>query len=230
LERTGLLLVISGPSGAGKTTLCKEVRAVVPGLRQSISCTTRQPRPGEVNGREYFFIDERAFKDMVERDEFAEWAIVYGHYYGTPRRALAEMMEQGVDVLLEIDVQGALQIKKKFPFAVNVYLLPPSIVELRTRLLKRAGDSPEEIRRRLQQARDEVRSYREYDYIVRNEDLKEAAKEMEAIVVAERVRTTRLNVAGIEEQVVREFAGGMDIPAADRERAAMTERSVRHDD
>ena len=214
-ERAGLLLVVSGPSGAGKTTLCKEIRAMVPGLRHSVSCTTRDPRPGEVNGREYFFLDEPTFKGMVEREEFAEWAVVYGHYYGTPRRALAEIMAQGMDVLLEIDVQGARQIKTKFPESVHVYLLPPSIAELRARLQRRAGDSPDEIGRRLQQARDEVRSYRKYDYIVCNGDLKEAVRDMEAIIRAERTRTIRLNVAKIEEQVVREFAGGMETAPAD---------------
>lgn len=218
LDRRGLLLVVSGPSGAGKTTLCKEIRAMVPGLRHSVSCTTRHPRPGEVNGREYFFLDERTFKEMVERGEFAEWAVVYGHHYGTPRRALAEMMAQGLDVLLEIDVQGALQIKRQFPESVHVYLLPPSLAELRARLQRRAGDSPDEIGHRLRQARDEVRSYRNYDYIVRNEDLKEAVREMEAIITAERVRTLRLNVPKIEEQVVREFAGGMETAPADRGR------------
>ena len=212
-ERKGLLLVVSGPSGAGKTTLCKEIRAMVPGLRHSISCTTRQPRPGEVNGREYFFLDEQTFTKMVERDEFAEWAVVYGRQYGTPGKALMEMMDQGLDVLLEIDVQGAVQIKRKFPEAVNVYLLPPSVTELRTRLLRRAGDAPEEITRRLRQAGDEVRSYRQYDYIVRNENLKDAVKELEAIITAERIRTTRLNVAQIEEQVAKEFAtGGESVP------------------
>jgi guanylate kinase len=209
-ERKGLLLVVSGPSGAGKTTLCQEIRAMVPGLRPSVSYTTRHPRPGEVNGREYFFVDERTFARMAEQDEFAEWAIVYGHHYGTPRKAMADMIEQGIDVLLEIDVQGAMQIKSKFPQAVNVYVLPPSIKELRRRLEGRAGDAPEEITRRLQRARDEVRSYRHYDYIVRNEDLKEAVKALEAIITAERIRTTRLDVAGIEEQVAREFAAGSE--------------------
>jgi guanylate kinase len=199
LDRRGLLFVVSAPSGAGKTTLCKELVSQVPGLRHSISCTTRKPRPGEVHGREYFFVEERVFQEMIQRNEFAEWAPVYGHLYGTPRQALTDMMEQGLDVLLEIDAQGAMQIKKRFEDAVYIYILPPSIEVLRARLQQRGGDSPEEIQRRLQKVREEVWNYREYAYIVRNDDLKRALKELESIVTAERIRTKRLNIAWLEE-------------------------------
>ncbi|MEW6543565.1 MAG: guanylate kinase [Nitrospirota bacterium] len=199
MDRRGLLFVVSAPSGAGKTTLCKELVSQVPGLRHSISCTTRKPRPGEVHGREYFFVEERVFQEMIQRNEFAEWAPVYGHLYGTPRQALADMMEQGLDVLLEIDAQGAMQIKKRFEDAVYIYILPPSIEVLRARLQQRGGDSPEEIQRRLQKVREEVWNYREYAYIVRNDDLKRALKELESIVTAERIRTKRLNIAWLEE-------------------------------
>jgi len=206
-------LVISGPSGAGKTTVCNELLVRVEGLRPSISWTTRKPRPGEVNGREYFFTDPATFQEMVRGDEFAEWAAVYGHFYGTPKKPLSEMVEQGVDMLLEIDVQGAMQIKKKFPDAVTVYLLAPSIAELRARLVRRASDTPEEISRRLRQARDEIRHYHDYDYIVRNEDLKEAVKAAEHILQAERLKTTRVNVAKIEERMTRECATIMAVEA-----------------
>jgi guanylate kinase len=204
MERRGLLFVVSAPSGAGKTTLCKEIISVVPGIRHSISYTTRKPRPGEMHGREYFFVDERVFQDMVERNEFAEWAPVYSHMYGTPRAALTEMMEQGTDVLLEIDTQGAMQIKKRFEDGVYIYILPPSIEALRERLQQRGGDSHDEIQRRLQKAREEVWSYREYSYIVRNDDMKQALKEMEAIILAERIRTKRLDIAWLEENFIRE--------------------------
>ena len=160
MERRGVLFVVSAPSGAGKTTLCKELAARVPNLKHSISYTTRSPRPGEVHGREYFFVDARYFQSLVERDEFAEWAQVYGQRYGTPRTPLIEMMDQGVDVLLEIDVQGARQIKKTFEDAVYLYILPPSIDALQVRLQQRGGDSTEEIQRRLQQVRAEMWSYR----------------------------------------------------------------------
>jgi guanylate kinase len=203
MERRGLLFVVSAPSGAGKTTLCKELVALVPALRHSVSWTTRKPRPGEMHGREYYFVGEADFQEMVARNEFAEWAPVYGHLYGTPRAALAEMMEKGLDVLLEIDVQGAMQIKKKYPDAIYVYIMPPSIEALRVRLMARGGDTAEEINRRLQKAREEVWSYREYYYIVRNEDMKQALKELEAIVLAERIKTKRIDNAWLEENFIR---------------------------
>ena len=203
MERRGLLIVVSAPSGAGKTTLCKELVATVPGLWNSISYTTRHPRAGEQDGREYRFIDEKTFQDMVQRNEFAEWALVHGHMYGTPRAALTERMEAGTDVLLEIDNQGAKQIKKKFPDAVFIYILPPSIEALGDRLNQRGADTPEEIQRRLHKAREEVWSYREYYYIVRNDDLKRAFKELESIVIAERTKTKRLDIGWLEENFIR---------------------------
>ncbi|MDE3119608.1 MAG: guanylate kinase, partial [Nitrospirota bacterium] len=141
---------------------------------------------------------------MIQRNEFAEWAPVYGHFYGTPRSALSGMMNQGLDVLLEIDTQGATQIKKRFEDAVYIYILPPSLDTLRTRLEKRGGDAPEEIQRRLQKAREEVWSYRNYDYIVRNDDMKQALQELEAIVLAERIKTKRLDIGWLEENFIRE--------------------------
>ncbi|WP_447980565.1 guanylate kinase [Candidatus Nitrospira bockiana] len=204
MERRGLLFVVSAPSGAGKTTLCKELVSIVPGLRHSVSYTTRKPRPGEVHGREYFFVEEHQFQEMVDRNEFAEWAPVYGHLYGTPRAALIEMMDKGIDVLLEIDSQGAIQIKKKFDDAVYIYIMPPSIEALRMRLQQRGGDSQEEINRRLQKAREELWSYREYYYIVKNDDMKQAIKELEAIVLAERIKTKRLDLHWLEENFIRD--------------------------
>jgi guanylate kinase len=219
-DRKGLLFVVSAPSGAGKTTLCKELVALVPGLRHSVSYTTRKPRPGEQHGREYFFIEEPAFQDMVQRNEFAEWAPVYGHLYGTPRSALTAMMDQGVDVLLEIDPQGAMQIKKRFDDAIYIYIMPPSLDTLRVRLQNRAGDSPEEIQRRLQKAKEEIWSYREYYYIVRNEDMKQALRELEAIVLAERIKTKRLNIGWLEENFIREKDD------AERSESALTQKEI----
>jgi guanylate kinase len=204
MKRRGVLFVVSAPSGAGKTTLCKELAARVPSLKHSISYTTRSPRPGEVHGREYFFVDARYFQSLVERNEFAEWAQVYGQRYGTPRTPLIELMDEGIDVLLEIDVQGARQIKKTFEDAVYVYIFPPSIDALRLRLEQRAGDSTEEIQRRLQKVREEMWSYREYDYIVKNDDMTKAIKELEAIVLSERIKTKRVDVQWLEENFIRE--------------------------
>ncbi len=203
MVRRGLLLVISAPSGAGKTTLCKELAANVPGLWQSISYTTRHPRPGEVDGREYRFVAEALFRDMVERSAFAEWASVYERLYGTPKGPLNEKMASGIDVLLEIDAQGATQIKKHYPDAISIYILPPSMEVLRARLTQRGSDTPEEIQRRLEKAREEVWSYRDYSYIVRNVELKQAYKDLESIILAERIKTTRVDTGWLEEHFFR---------------------------
>jgi len=192
------LFIISAPSGTGKTTLCKQLTASVPGLWHSISCTTRTPRPGEEHGREYFFIEETKFQEMIDRHEFVEWARVYGHLYGTPRKSLADKIEQGIDVLLEIDVQGALQVKKKFDDAVLVFILPPSMNVLRTRLQTRASDSPDEIQRRLHKVKEEVWNYREYTYIVRNDDLARSLRDLENVFLAERLKTKRMDMTWIE--------------------------------
>ena len=201
IEQRGVLFVVSAPSGAGKTTLCKELVAAIPGVHPSISYTTRKPRPGEVHGRDYYFVDEDTFQDMAQRNDFAESARVYDHFYGTPRQALMDMMEKGLDVLLEIDTQGAMQIKKKFTDGVYIYILPPSIDALRTRLVQR-GDAPEDIQRRMQKARQEILNYREYDYIVRNEDLKQASQELQAIVQAERTRMKRVDIGWLERNFI----------------------------
>lgn len=201
-ERRGILFIISAPSGTGKTTLCKQLSANIQGLWHSISYTTRKPRPGEEHGREYFFIGETEFQSMIERNEFVEWARVYGHLYGTPRKFLTDKIDQGVDVLLEIDVQGALQVKKKFDDAVSIFILPPSMATLRQRLQSRASDSPEEIHRRMQKVKEEVWSYREYAYIVRNDDLSCSVRNLESIFLAERLKTKRLNMTWIETNFI----------------------------
>jgi guanylate kinase len=203
-DRRGILFIISAPSGTGKTTLCKQLTSTVPGLWHSISYTTRQPRPGEEHGREYFFIGESEFQQMIDRNEFVEWARVYGNLYGTPRKTLTDQIEQGIDVLLEIDVQGAIQVKKKFEDAVSIFILPPSMQVLRSRLQNRASDTPEEIRRRLQKVKEEVWSYREYAYVVRNEDLSQSLRELESVFLAERLKTKRLNMAWLERNFILE--------------------------
>lgn len=203
-ERRGILFIISAPSGAGKTTLCKQLSASIPGLWHSVSYTTRKPRTGEESGREYYFVDESVFQDMVARNEFLEYAHVYGNWYGTPRKALMDMMEQGIDVLLEIDVQGALQIKKKFEDGVYIFILPPSLDALRARLQGRASDSQDEIVRRLQRVKEEVWSFREYYYIVRNDDLAQSLRELQSIFLAERLKTKRLDMNWFEQNFIIE--------------------------
>ena len=159
---------------------------------------------GEESGREYFFVEEKKFQDMVARHEFLEYAHVYGNWYGTPRKALMDKMEQGIDVLLEIDVQGALQIKKKIEDAVYIFILPPSMESLRLRLQNRASDSPEEILRRLQKVKEEVWSFREYYYIVRNDDLAQSLRELQCIFLAERLKTKRLDMHWLEQNFILE--------------------------
>lgn len=202
MDRRGILFIISAPSGTGKTTLCKQLTANLPDLWQSVSYTTRKPRPGEEHGREYYFIDEQLFQAMVERNEFVEWARVYGNLYGTPWKWLTEKIDQGIDVLLEIDVQGAMQLKKRFEDSVSIFILPPSIAVLRSRLQTRASDSPEEIQRRLQKVKEEVWSYREYAYIVRNDDLTQSLRDLESIFWSERLKTKWLNMTWIENNFI----------------------------
>ena len=201
-DRRGILFIISAPSGTGKTTLCKQLTTNLPGLWHSISYTTRKPRLGEEHGRDYYFIEEQTFQEMVARNEFVEWAHVYGHLYGTPRKSLTEHIDQGVDVLLEIDVQGAMQVRKRFEDSVSIFILPPSMTVLRSRLQTRASDTPEEIQRRLHKVKEEVWSYREYAYIVRNEDLDRSLRDLESIFWSERLKTKRLNMTWLENNFI----------------------------
>ena len=202
MDRRGILFIISAPSGTGKTTLCKQLTTNLSGLWHSISYTTRKPRPGERHGREYYFIDEVTFRDMIDRKEFVEWAQVYGHLYGTPLKSLTEKIAQGIDVLLEIDVQGAMQVKKRFEDSVPIFILPPSMNVLRSRLQTRASDSQDEIQRRLRKVREEVWSYREYAYIVLNQDLGQSLGDLESIFRSERMKTNRLNMSWLENNFV----------------------------
>lgn len=201
-DRRGILFIISAPSGTGKTTLCKQLAANLPGLWHSISYTTRKPRPGEEHGRDYYFVEEPTFQEMIARNDFVEWAHVYGHLYGTPWKSLTEKIDQGVDVLLEIDVQGAMQIKKRFEDSVSIFILPPSMTVLRSRLQTRASDTPEEIQQRLHKVKEEVWSFREYAYIVRNEDLDLSLRDLESIFWSERLKTKRLNMTWLENNFI----------------------------
>jgi len=198
-RRQGVLFVVSAPSGAGKTSLCHELMALLPDLRFSVSCTTRPPRPGEIPERDYHFVDEPTFRGMIKEGVFLEWAEVYGKLYGTPRAPIQKWMAQGCDVLLDIDTQGAMQIRRHVPEAVSVYILPPSMAVLRRRMEGRRGDSPDEIAKRLKMAKDEVAYYRDYRYVIINDDFKFAVRQLEAIVLAERSRTTVLDLSQVEQ-------------------------------
>ena len=179
--------------------------ARAPGLTFSISHTTRAPRKGEKHGRDYYFVSPRAFKSMVRRDEFVEWADVYGHYYGTARQQIQAAQNAGKDILLDIDVQGHQQVRVALPEAVSVFILPPSFQELSRRLRNRRSDSPEDIERRLQTARQEIAHWHEYEYLVVNDDLKDAAQALRAIVRAAHFR--RPSQAGRVENIISKFGG-----------------------
>ncbi|MEK6694063.1 MAG: guanylate kinase [Nitrospirota bacterium] len=206
-RRQGTLFVVSAPSGAGKTSLCQELVARLPDVRYSVSCTTRKPRPGEVESRHYHFVDEAMFRGMIKEGAFLEWAEVYGNLYGTPRAPIREWIAQGIDVLLDIDTQGALQIRRHEPEAVSIYILPPSLEVLRRRLDDRKGDSPDEIARRLKKAKDEVKHYHDYMYVIINDDFKFSARQLEAIVLAERTRTAALDLSVLENDLLGNEGG-----------------------
>jgi guanylate kinase len=183
-----IVYIVSAPSGSGKSTLVNELFKMVDGLDFSISYTTRPPRGSEKNGKEYFFVSQQEFESMIAADEFLEYANVFGNYYGTARRFLRESEKRGHDLLLDIDVQGAAQIKQKLPDAVRIFILPPDREKLEWRLRNRGLDPDPVIRRRLDTARREIENYSKYDYILVNNLLEQSADELKAIVLAERIR------------------------------------------
>ncbi len=188
---SGALFIVSAPSGAGKTTLVAALRAADPLIHKSISYTTRRPRPGEIDGRDYHFVTPAEFERMLERGEFLESAQVHGNRYGTSHRWVTGQTAQGQDILLEIDWQGAAQVRKLAPEAVSIFILPPSFDALLARLNKRAQDSPEVIARRLENAREEMAHVTEFDYVIINEDLNRAAQDLISIIRAERLKLAR---------------------------------------
>ena len=187
----GVLLVVSGPSGTGKGTICQILREQLPDLGYSISVTTRQPRVGEVDGKSYFFKTVPEVQEMIAKGELLEYAEVYGNYYGTPRKYVMDLLQSGHDVLLEIDIQGALQIKERFPEGVFVFIVPPSLDELSARIYKRGTDSEEVIKRRMASAASELTYAAKYDYIIVNDIATKAANKVLTIMEAERYRVAR---------------------------------------
>jgi guanylate kinase len=182
--------IISAPSGSGKSTLVDKARAIVPGLDFSISYTTRLPRGNEKNGQEYFFVSREEFQEMIRREEFLEYADVFGNYYGTAKSVLRQAEARGKDLLLDIDVQGAAQIKRKLPQAVSIFIMPPDRKTLEARLRKRSLDAEEVIQRRLVTASREIENYEKYDYILINDRLDESIDALMAILLAERLKRT----------------------------------------
>ena len=199
----GSLFIVSAPSGAGKTTICKKIMGAMDNVKTSVSYTTRRPRQGEVDNEDYSFISEKKFRGMIQKGEFVEWAEVHGKLYGTSRKRLEKIVNDGFDVILDIDTQGAEQIKKTYGNGVFIFILPPSMTELRDRLEKRMSNTKEDMERRLKRASEEIRAYKIYDYVIINDLLKSSLSRFESIIVAERQRSSKKDSAWIEKNIIR---------------------------
>ncbi len=198
-KNRGRLFIVSAPSGAGKTTLCQKIIKKHPQIKFSVSYTTRMPRKGEINNVDYTFIDREEFKRMVSEGKFLEWAEVHGEFYGTSRERIKSLIEEGFDVVLDIDTQGALQLKEKGEKGVFIFILPPSMEALKQRLVRRMTDSKDQILRRLKRAIEEIRTYNLYDYVIINDILENSIKEFEAVIISNRIKTENINPLWIQE-------------------------------
>lgn len=203
-----LLIVVSAPSGAGKTSLCEKAASSLPNLVHSVSYTTRPPRPDEQEGKDYYFIKEEEFWEMVKRGEFAEWAQVHGNLYGTSRLLLEKHFKEGNDVILDIDTQGAAQLKKAYSQGIFIYILPPSLEMLEVRLRHRKTDSEEEIQRRLKKAKEEIKNYSEYQYVIVNDVFEKAVYQLASIIIAERCKSTRFAFSDLKDHIFEGLCRG----------------------
>ena len=191
MQQSGILFVLSGPSGAGKGTICQELLRQIPNLQYSVSATTRKPRLGETNGINYWFKEKDEFEEMIKNDLLLEYAEVYGNYYGTPKEQVLKVLKSGKNVVLEIDPQGAMQVKAKFPEGVFIYILPPSLDELAARITKRGTDSKDGIKKRLAAATEEIQYALKYDYVVVNDKVETAVDSIATIISAEKFNSKR---------------------------------------
>ena len=199
----GTLFVVSSPSGGGKGTIIRHVLDVVQNLSYSVSYTTRGPRQGEVDGREYFFVNQRTFEEMVAAGEFLEWACVHGNLYGTAKNQVIEETNAGADIILEVDVQGAASVRQLLMDSVSIFILPPSYEVLKKRLIARGTDSPEELEVRLRNAPDELKQYSAFDYVIINDEIDRASAQLASIIYAERARCMRQE--GLVLEVIEKF-------------------------
>ena len=200
MKSRGLLLVVSGPSGAGKGTICNALVGSHPEIFLSVSATTRKPREGEIEGKSYYFMQEEQFKEKVANGGFIEWACFCGNYYGTPKDKVEQLLEEGKDVILEIEVQGAMKVRSEYPEAVFIFVLPPSMHELRNRIVGRGTETEEVINERLKTAAWEFSHIAKYNYILLNDNIESAVERFSAIICAEKARVPR-NLALIEHIV-----------------------------
>lgn len=191
MQQKGLLVVVSGPSGTGKGTVCKKLLSQRDNVRYSVSATTRKPREGEIEGQSYFFVSESKFLDMIKNDALIEWDKYCDNYYGTPKSYVDSCMENGMDIILEITVEGALEIKQKYPDSVLIFILPPSFDELRRRIECRATECTDVIEKRLQKAASEIKYVSKYDYLILNDSVDEAVLNIEKVLDSERLKPSR---------------------------------------
>ncbi len=212
-KKQGLLIVLSGPSGSGKNTVCDEVKKNNSNIWESISMTSRKPRKGEEDGKAYYFVSENEFEKNIEDDKMLEWAKFAGNYYGTPKESVQKHLDKGEDVILVIEIQGALQIKKKLPQALFIFLLPPSMRELKRRLTDRHTESEEKILERFETAYKEINEISKYNYVIINDKVEEAAQKLDAIIKAERCRVDRIEEVFLDtsEEKIHEILVDKDL-------------------
>jgi len=214
----GMLVVVSSPSGGGKGTLIRRALKIVPNLGYSVSFTTRTPREGEINGRDYYFVSLDEFNQMIASDNFLEWAVVHGNLYGTSHVAIERELNEGHDIILEIDVQGATSVRRLVSDAVSIFILPPSFEILRDRLTGRGSERPDDLALRLRNSRSEVEQYREFQYLIINDDAERAAALLASIIYAERARRERQEeVARSVLATFKQEADGEEAPPGQRD-------------
>ncbi len=205
--KKGELFILSSPAGGGKTTLANLLIKEIPNLKRVITCTTRKPRPGEKNGVDYYFLSKEEFEKRIKENDFLEYAIVHGNYYGTPKKEVEEELQKGFDLLLIIDVQGMRQIVSNKKDVVTIFILPPSLDEL-VRRMKERGDSEEEIQKRLKTAKKEIPAWKEYNYVVINDNLDKAKENIKYIILSNRLKTERFDVSKIKDEELKKLMQG----------------------